>query len=70
MIRSERSNQVPSQNGNTNANEDDFLDVPLEELPIHANQEYITARRNKIEAIGTLLEKVVINDPYKALNCQ
>ena len=67
MIKSDRSQL--SQNGN-GGNDEEFLDVPLEALPIHANPEYIAARRNKIEAIGTLLEKVVINDPYKALNCQ
>ena len=38
------------------------------DLSFLADQDEVKARAQKLLVIGTLLEKAVINDPYKALN--
>lgn len=45
--------------------------MPLDDyMPFQYSDEYMAARRKKIDVIGTMLEEVVIRDPYKALNSQ
>ena len=44
-----------------------------QELPpmmVSLGDDKLKARKSKLEAIGTLLEKAVVRDPYKAPNCQ
>ena len=43
------------------------LDLPLTVMGL-ANEDQLDERKSKLDAIGTLLEKAIIRDPYQAVN--
>lgn len=78
-LRSETINDLTSSNSAWNTIEYTTNDVlqsdvgtqkslPTMTIDLRADEK-LKSRRSKLEAIGTLLEKAVIKDPFKAPNC-